>query len=168
MSCKASEPSFFCPQCGPLRGEHPIDEDGTCASCGASTCSWADLLEHLRDEGYELVREPLTAAIDRVRELSSTDGREPAELSGVVRRAYFEMLTAGLPMPAQPTESIFELAMGRWLDKNGWQQGPQGGWSRAPVSGAAPPSEAEKLSENVCRHDGFSHTRNVSCPKDEE
>lgn len=62
-----TNPTFFCPECGPLRdsskGLSPVDEDGCCLNCGATTCSWPDLVEHLLDEGYELILEPDTALL---------------------------------------------------------------------------------------------------------
>lgn len=144
------EPAYFCPQCGPLRGGAsydgpPIDEDGCCGGCGASTCTWPDLVEHLRDEGYELVREPaLAAVIDRVRESSSTEGREPADLSGVVHRAYFHMMTGEPAMPCKRTYPLDPTTAEDPCEECGRDERKHEIGPRV----AAPPSPAEKLSDS--------------------
>lgn len=66
-----TRPSFFCPKCGPLLGQRPIDNDGTCAECGSNTCSWANVLEHVGDAGYILVPEDSGYCVVHVNSLAS-------------------------------------------------------------------------------------------------
>lgn len=105
-----NEPDIFCPQCGPMRHDasSAIDEDGCCRYCGATTCTWPDLVEHLKDEGFELRRDPM---------LQFVEGYS---------KAYAALDETG------------KRVVDAQLDK--------------------------AIESQLCRHDGFSHTRNVDCP----
>lgn len=63
-----NDPEYFCPQCGPMRLDGDaaaIDEDGCCVQCGGSACAWDDMIEMLRERGFELVREATAEDIRR-------------------------------------------------------------------------------------------------------
>jgi hypothetical protein len=64
------EREWFCPQCGVRAERYCIDEDGCCASCGATCCRLSELRALLAKAGLHLVPEADKRATDAVVELA--------------------------------------------------------------------------------------------------
>ena len=76
------EREWFCPQCGVRAERYCIDEDGCCASCGATCCRLSELRALLAKAGLHLVPEADKASLDAGAEIDTLSLRNLLVLRG--------------------------------------------------------------------------------------